>query len=699
MAIALLLSTTSNNWHGVYPFDWKFNHDATGASCLLVFFYSSDDVPWTPTATYGGVNMTLIASAHGGANKGTIWAWALNNPASGVNQVEVSMPNNYGPDGVGYAVNLANTHVSTPIGPAAAACGPTSTPLSITLADTGDLVVGFAVGYFSPTPSFTGVPQPTQVDTNVVNSNLPAEIIRQTAGNVGTTDTITFTVPYNNANAVIVEVRNPPTGQALAAGPLTVHPTLSPATIVAPQSIRAAPLQVGVGFGPATVARGVGVPQAITAGPLATVAALVPPSIVVGTAPVDVTPPVTLVPGQNLRINVEFTPTAAGARSGVLTLLGATNTTIGLSGAGSDVPPLLRLSTQGNQIVDSDGNPVRLRSVNWFGAESSNFIPHGIWSRKWTDILQQIKTFGFNCVRLPFSDSILNDANKPNGIDTAQNPDLVGLTPLQIMDKIIAYGASIGLRFVLDQHRTAAGTGTDGWPPASGDGGYTTTMWQTTWIALANRYGNTPAVCGFDPHNEPYQPTWSRWAGMVETLANAVHTVAPDWLVFCEGVGSYNNDSYWWGGQLAGVKDRPVVLNQPHKLVYSPHEYGQSVAAGQPWLAYDGQTPPTNWPNNLPAKWDSVWGFIPKQNIAPIWIGEFGGHFGYNGSGVDHSTPNRDTERQWLSQLISYLNTNGAQHFSFWAYNCNSGDTGGLMQDDWVTPQSGKLALLQGLLT
>ena len=33
----------------------------------------------------------------------------------------------------------------------------------------------------------------------------------------------------------------------------------------------------------------------------------------------------------------------------------------------------------------------------------------------------------------------------------------------------------------------------------------------------------------------------------------------------------------WWGENLAGAKVQPVQLNQPGRLVYSPHTYGPSV--------------------------------------------------------------------------------------------------------------------------
>ena len=36
--------------------------------------------------------------------------------------------------------------------------------------------------------------------------------------------------------------------------------------------------------------------------------------------------------------------------------------------------------------------------------------------------------------------------------------------------------------------------------------------------------------------------------------------------------------------------------------------------------------------------------------------------------------------------------------FAYWSFNPNSGDTGGLVTDDWVTPQRDKLEALRPLL-
>lgn len=373
-------------------------------------------------------------------------------------------------------------------------------------------------------------------------------------------------------------------------------------------------------------------------------------------------------------------------------------------------PAVGRLGTYGNQIIDSDQRRIRLRTANWFGAEGSNYTPHGTWQVRWTSLIDNMLDMGFNCIRLPFSGEFrFPDKAPPVGAFRVDlNPDLVGKTSLEIFDLIIEYAGNRGMYIVLDHHRRSAGAGADGSPIDSY--GYDLATWISTWEVMANRYKDNKAVIGADIHNEPHDLTWNTWASYSEQCGNAIHNIVPHWLIFVEGVGNYAGENYWWGGMLKGVSTRPVVLTVPNRVVYSPHEYGQSVGS-QPWLAYDGGSVPVGWPNNLYAVWDNAWGFIFKNNIAPLWIGEFGGHFGVDGLGANtkaHST----YERQWCSNLVRYYNglyTGGAtvpaltgndkgMSFAYWSLNPNSGDTGGLLQDDWVSQQPVKVNLIKPLM-
>jgi aryl-phospho-beta-D-glucosidase BglC (GH1 family) len=340
---------------------------------------------------------------------------------------------------------------------------------------------------------------------------------------------------------------------------------------------------------------------------------------------------------------------------------------------------------------------VKIAGVNWFGLESNRYAPDGLHARNYKEMMQQMADLGFNTIRLPFSDQLFEAGSTPNGIDFGRNPDLAGLTGLQIIDRIVAYAGQIGMKIILDHHRSSAGAGAN----ANGlwyEGAYTEQKWIANWSMLARHYADNPTVIGADLHNEPHGPaTWggnaaTDWAAAAERAGNAVLAANPNWLIFVEGIETYNNQSYWWGGNLMGVKDRPIVLDVPGRLVYSAHDYPNSIY-GQPWFNDPA------FPNNLPSKFDQMWGYIYKQNIAPVYLGEFGSKL----------TDPKDLA--WLDKITAYLSgdfdANGTSdiaagkqgiHWTWWSWNPNSGDTGGILQDDWTSVHQNKVSELQPIM-
>ena len=156
--------------------------------------------------------------------------------------------------------------------------------------------------------------------------------------------------------------------------------------------------------------------------------------------------------------------------------------------------------THGHRIEDSANQPLRLAGINWFGLETSNFAPHGLWARGYKSMLDQIKAQGYNTIRLPYSNQLFDVGSIPNGIDFAQNADLAGLTGMQIMDKIVAYAGEIGLRILLDRHRPDANGQSELWYTAQ----YDEARWINDWTMLATRYAGNHTVIGADLHNEPH---------------------------------------------------------------------------------------------------------------------------------------------------------------------------------------------------
>jgi endoglucanase len=335
--------------------------------------------------------------------------------------------------------------------------------------------------------------------------------------------------------------------------------------------------------------------------------------------------------------------------------------------------------TSGSQILDSNNQPVRITGINWFGAETNNYTPHGLWTRGYQDMLTQVKNLGYNTIRLPYSNQLFDSGSTPNSIDFTKNPDLQGLNGLQILDKIINYGGSIGLRFILDRHRPDAGGQSALWYTSA----YPESRWISDWQMLATHYQGNTAVIGADLHNEPHSPAcWgcgdatTDWRLAAQKAGNAILAINSHWLIFVEGIDSFNGNGYWWGGNLMGVQNFPVQLNVANQLVYSAHDYPLDVAT-QPWFS-----DPT-YPNNLPGIWDKYWGYIAKNNIAPVWVGEFG------------TTLATTSDKQWLSSMASYLGTGVTGiNWTYWCLNPNSGDTGGILNDDWTTVNTAKQAYL-----
>jgi aryl-phospho-beta-D-glucosidase BglC (GH1 family) len=351
------------------------------------------------------------------------------------------------------------------------------------------------------------------------------------------------------------------------------------------------------------------------------------------------------------------------------------------------------LRTQGNQIVDADGRPVRIAGVNWFGLETSTFAPHGLWSRGYREMMDQMKAAGFNTIRLPYCDQLFDAGSAPGGIDFSRNADLQGKTGLQIIDAIVAYAGTVGLRIILDHHRSEAGNSAN----ASGLW-YTSAYPEATWIAnlelLAARYAGNATMIGIDLHNEPHGPaTWgdgsaNDWRLAAERAGNAVLAKNPNLLIVVEGVEFGPSGNNWWGGNLSAAGTHPVRLNVPGRLVYSPHEYPASVYA-QTWFSA------ANYPANLPAHWDAQWGYLFRGGTAPLLFGEFG------------SKLETASDRAWYDAFITYLRGDldgdgdvdlaaGQQgpSWTYWSWNPNSGDTGGILADDWTTLQAAKLSPL-----
>ena len=68
-------------------------------------------------------------------------------------------------------------------------------------------------------------------------------------------------------------------------------------------------------------------------------------------------------------------------------------------------------------------------------------------------------------------------------------------------------------------------------------------------------------------------------------------------------------------GDLTSCRQKPVILDCPNKLVYTPHVWGPSICNQAYFLA-------KNFPNNMPDIWGAEWGHIcsTKPLLGPACV-------------------------------------------------------------------------------
>lgn len=347
--------------------------------------------------------------------------------------------------------------------------------------------------------------------------------------------------------------------------------------------------------------------------------------------------------------------------------------------------------TSGNQILDSNNQAVRIAGINWYGFETTDEVVHGLWAQDYHAILNAIKSNGYNTIRLPYSNQMVESPIVPSNISYSNgsgsiNTDLRGLNSLEIMDRIITAAGSDGLRVVLVNHRSEAGNSAE----ANGlwyTNAYSETAWINDWLTLVRRYATfkdangNPTVIGVDLRNEPHlnangQQTGSCWTGDTATsgcpasntaqnwpaaaqrAGNAILGANPNLLIIVEGTDCYSGDCDWWGGNLEGVKSNPVVLSVPNRLVYSAHDYGPALFQ-QTW--FNGST---NF-SSLSGVWNKFWRYVSTSNIAPVLVGEFGTD--NNSPDIQNSSPG--SQGQWFQALVSFLQNDPLLNWTSWALN------------------------------
>jgi aryl-phospho-beta-D-glucosidase BglC (GH1 family) len=405
------------------------------------------------------------------------------------------------------------------------------------------------------------------------------------------------------------------------------------------------------------------------------------------------------------------------------------------------------MTTEQDKIVNSDGEVIELKGVNWFGFNNQQTMVDGLWDshplkKDFALIVHRMKGLGFNAVRLPFSfkdlysvqprrfnvpcsslpsladiqssitppfyqnhgNTIPPLASPPDRSSGQCNGYLPNDSTFNRFVWVVDFFARNGFYVLIDNHLREDQTALEN-----------PDLWVHQWVELVTAIEASPAARGrlmIDLLNEPdnyglrWESTDSRM-GLGDyylKAMDAIYAVNPSALFMIEGTGQSGLNANWGDGfatdpQLIAQKglsdpnpfftkliDKPYV----NQVVISPHIYPPSVThAGSDFSGAD-----------LAGRLTDSFGYLTKQgyctnsqcHIFPVAVGEFGSKF------------DDAKDRLSMNDIARYFNNQGALNdgkhmpitdWFYWSWNANSGDTGGIVTDDWLTIQWNKIDYLK----
>ncbi|CAE8726758.1 unnamed protein product [Polarella glacialis] len=367
------------------------------------------------------------------------------------------------------------------------------------------------------------------------------------------------------------------------------------------------------------------------------------------------------------------------------------------------------LRALGRNLVNKHGERFKLAGVNWYGASDTYHVVGGLDMRSLGDLCNSVAAMGFTVVRLPFSSEMLRIeevCSRSGAIDYNLNPELLGLSPLEVFDQVVESLGAAGVSVVLNNHTTlgawSGGVELNGLWFRENCEIYTEMAWIADWLEMAGRYKSHPHVIGYDLRNEVRPtsvmgaaPGWG--TGDERDWARAAGNCARALVGAREGDGIIIVERICWPQSSLESMLQPTppweAWGIPRdRMVLSLHMYAWSGPGSWSPKAFTGTVMRALFhvydyvgsralygemgDKELEEQMDREFGFCLDQDICPVWLSELGADL------------NNEYELSWFNRVCLYLEQKDAD-FAYWPLNVGRKPGGdedegyGILTNDW----------------
>lgn len=331
------------------------------------------------------------------------------------------------------------------------------------------------------------------------------------------------------------------------------------------------------------------------------------------------------------------------------------------------------LKVAGTGLIDKKGDPVTLKGValgGWLMMEGYMMAGRNIPEREVKavfektlgkealddltrsfrdsfireDDIKTIKSWGANCIRVPFNYRVVEYEDKPFSLNEEG---------LSFLDKAVKWCEKHGLYCILDMHAAPGAQNPDWHSDCTGKpelftNDFNKDRYLRLWHFLATRYRDCEAVAGYDVLNEPVVKITEE--GIVKDLYEAVTKEIRDidkkHIIFLEG-------NVW--GQRLNFLGKPKDSNTAYSIhTYAPVEFTFNLNRS---LYYPGKVYNITWNKKTLEFLLKTYVSFKNNNKVPIYVGEFGvnARDGYYG------------EIDWVKDMLDIFKKHSFS-WTYWTY-------------------------------